>query len=184
MDNLKHLIDKDIQTDLSTKRYDHVIRVVETAKNIAQVYNVDQEKVEVAALAHDITKEKSLSWQLEFLKKYQIIDEFILNTEPVMHSITGAYYLQEKYQVTDTQILNAIMYHTLGHPQMDEVAMVLYIADYIEPARTQPGVDKLRKLVGGEELLEIAKRIAKMEISYLTSVSKQVHPDTLALSKK
>ncbi len=184
MDKLKQLISEDIQSNLSTKRYNHVMRVTKTAKNIAQLYNVDREKVEVAALAHDITKEKKLSWQLDILHQHDITDQFILNTEPVMHSVTGAYYLQDVYKVTDIQILNAIMYHTLGNPQMDEVAMVVFIADYIEPNRTQPGVDRLRNLIGNEELLVIAKQIAQMEISYLRSINKQIHPDTMALSEK
>ncbi len=184
MDNLKQKIKTDIQHNLSPKRYEHVMRVAETAIKISKLYNVDCEKVEVAALAHDITKEKSLLWQLDMLQRHGITDQFILNTEPVMHSVTGAYYLQDVYKVTDIQILNAIMYHTLGNPQMDEVAMVVFIADYIEPNRTQPGVDGLRNLIGNEELLVIAKKIAWMEILYLKSINKEIHPDTMALYEK
>ncbi len=184
MDNLKQNIQKELKLSLSEKRYQHVMRVVQTARVIAEKYQVNLAQVEIAALAHDITKEKDKLWHVEQFKCQNMNDKFILETEPVMHSITGAYYLKEHYAIEDKQILNAITYHTLGHPQMDDVAKVVYIADYIEPNRKQSGVDKLRKMVGESSLDQIVYEIVKNEKEYLTTVNKKMHPDTIALYEK
>ncbi len=184
MDNLKQNLHQELKSSLSEKRYQHVMRVVETAIEIAIKYCVNLSQVEIASLAHDITKEKEKEWHIEQFKHHNMNDEFILATEPVMHSITGAYYLKEKYAIEDRQILNAITYHTLGHPQMDEVAKVVYIADYIEPNRKQSGVEKLRKMVGVSSLDQIVYEIVKNEKAYLTKINKKMHPDTIALYEK
>lgn len=37
--------------------------------------------------------------------------------------------------VTDESLLRAVAYHTIGHPDLDELGRALFIADYIEPGR-------------------------------------------------
>ena len=44
----------------------------------------------------------------------------------------------------DDEIYNAIWWHTTGHAHMTLLEKVIYLADYIEPSRNFPGVDKLR----------------------------------------
>ncbi|HSJ25176.1 MAG TPA: HD domain-containing protein [Longimicrobiales bacterium] len=48
--------------------------------------------------------------------------------------------------VTDEPVLQAIAYHTIGHPDLDELGRALFIADYIEPGRRhdQARLAKLR----------------------------------------
>lgn len=181
MDNIFNQVKNEIQISLSEKRFAHVMRVVDTAIVIAKTYGINEEQVMIAAVAHDITKEKTLDWHLNQLALRNNKDQFILTTEPVMHSITGAYYLEDEYQVTDQVILKAIMYHTLGNPDMDDVAKVIFIADYIEPQRKQPGVEELREMVGKKSLNEIVKVIVTREIEYQTASNMKVHPDTKEL---
>lgn len=38
--------------------------------------------------------------------------------------------------IRDAPLLCAITYHTVGHPDLDEMGRALFIADYIEPGRT------------------------------------------------
>ena len=47
----------DLKSKVSENRYNHVVRVLETARKIAIKYNVSQEKLEIAVLLHDILKE-------------------------------------------------------------------------------------------------------------------------------
>jgi HD superfamily phosphohydrolase YqeK len=37
--------------------------------------------------------------------------------------------------VHDEALLRAVTYHTIGHPELDELGRALFIADYIEPGR-------------------------------------------------
>ncbi len=177
-------INEDLKSQLTTTRYEHVIRVSKTAKKLAKDYCVDRHKVKLAAMCHDITKEYSKKWQLEMLKKYNVEDEMLLTVEPIMHAYTASVYVQEEYQIDDEQVINAIRYHTIGNKNMDDVAKVVYIADYIEPERTQPGVHKIRMMLNNCTLDEIMLAIIKNEFAYFDSQNKQKHPDTIELYNK
>ena len=59
----------------------------------------------------------------------------------------GAYIAKAKYNVTDKEILSAITYHTTGKPDMTMLEKIVYIADYIEPARNKaPRLTEIRRL--------------------------------------
>ena len=45
----------------------------------------------------------------------------------------------------DDEIYGAIRYHTTGRAHMTLLEKIIYLADYIEPSRDFPGVEKLRK---------------------------------------
>ena len=46
----------------------------------------------------------------------------------------------------DGEIYSAIYWHTTGHADMTLLEKIIYLADYIEPSRDFPGVDKLRQV--------------------------------------
>ena len=48
---------KAIKEEISEKRFNHVIGVVETAKMLANLYNEDIEKAKIASILHDIARE-------------------------------------------------------------------------------------------------------------------------------
>ncbi len=177
-------INEDLKGELSLKRYEHTIRVVETAKKIAKYYHVDQQKVKLAALCHDLTKERPKSWQLNILHKYGVKDEMLLTVAPIMHAYTASVYIQEKYLITDEEVIEAIRFHTIGNEQMGDVAKVVYIADYIEPDRTQSGVHQIRMMINKSSLDEIVLKIIENEFKYFEEVNKQKHPDTIKLYNK
>ena len=50
----------DLKGKVSSTRYNHIMGVLNTAKEIGKKYNVSQEKIEVAVLLHDILKEQEI----------------------------------------------------------------------------------------------------------------------------
>lgn len=52
----------------------------------------------------------------------------------LLHGPAAAVRLRE-HGVTDEPLLRAVTFHTLGHPDLDELGRALFIADYIEPGR-------------------------------------------------
>jgi len=48
--------------------------------------------------------------------------------------------------VTDEDVLSAIRYHTTGRAGMSALEAIVFLADLIEPGRTFPGVEELRRL--------------------------------------
>ena len=70
----------------------------------------------------------------------------VLNTiSGLLHAKTGAAVARVRFGVPP-EIENAIRWHTTGKPDMTTLEKVLYMADYIEPARDFDGVDELRRL--------------------------------------
>ncbi len=180
-DNLIFNIKQYLEAELSTSRYLHTIRVAETAVEIARLYNINITQVNCAAMLHDITKEKSVEWQRKMLEKNDVTDHYLLNVVPIMHAYTGALYVKEQFGIVDQNVLEAIKYHTIGNINMNDIAKVVYIADYIEPKRCQENVDKIRKLVGCSSLNSIIKAIIENEMEYFRKMNKELHPDTLEL---
>ena len=65
VENLKKIL----QERLITERYEHVLRVTETAKKMALRFHIDERKAEYAAMFHDIAKCMDKSELRNLLKK-------------------------------------------------------------------------------------------------------------------
>ena len=52
---------------------------------------------------------------------------------------------RDRFGVPDA-VYEAIRWHTTGKPDMALLEKIIYLADYIEPTRDFPGVDRLRSL--------------------------------------
>ena len=104
-----------------------------------------------------------------------------LNYSPlVWHAPVGAIVAQKSYGIIDQDVLNAIKYHTTGRPAMSTLEKIIFLADYIEPGRIQPGVDEIRNLSGQDLNRAVAKTLANT-IAYLKQKSSaDIHPDTMA----
>ncbi len=182
--NLISNIDRYLKDNLSESRYQHTLRVATEAKRLATLYRVDQDKVYLAALLHDISKEKNVAWQKQMLAASDVQDQELLKTIPIMHAYTGSVLSKDLFAIEDEQILNAIKFHTIGNVEMDDIAKVVYIADYIEPERKQENVEQIRAMVACESLNAIILAIIENELKYFNSINKELHPDTKLLYNK
>lgn len=140
-------IENRVKKKLSFKRFKHTIGVVEMSKHLASIYNVDLEKVQMAALLHDYAKELTNEELLKFMPNTTSTKKQIfLNQPQLLHGFAAAYMAKSEFNITDEDILNAIKYHTTGRVNMSELEKIIYIADFIELGRSFPGVEKLRKI--------------------------------------
>ena len=142
-------IKRDLQQKLKPSRYEHTLGVADTAAKLAAQYGQNPEKAYLTGLLHDCAK---------YLSDDEMISAALdlnLTLEPVeyravqlIHAKVGAEYARIRYKVEDEDILNAIRYHTTGHPGMTALEKIIYIADTIEPSRSFNSelLEKLRKL--------------------------------------
>lgn len=136
-----------LQRRLSPGRYVHSVGVANTAAKLAGMYSLDIEKAYLAGLMHDYAREMSGTELLDLGQEHGLIRDHVEVIKPsLLHGVVGAFLLQQAGIITDAQILDAIRNHTTGHPEMDWLGRLIYIADYIEPERKFPGVDKLRTI--------------------------------------
>ena len=134
-DELLLQIKIDIKNVLSEKRYEHSIRVMERAEELARKYNVNVEKAVLIGLAHDIAKDMPREEKIKYVKLNNIpIDDFEKENIELLHAKIGADICNKKYGFTE-DMQKAIKYHTTGNPKMDNLAKVLFIADKTEKSR-------------------------------------------------
>lgn len=128
---------KEMEQSLERKRYEHTLGVAYTAANLAMVHGVDVEKALIAGMLHDCAKCMSHRKQISLCKKNHMLLSEIEAEErsPLLHAKAGSCLAQNKYGITDEDILRAISYHTTGRPHMSPLEKIIYIADYIEPGR-------------------------------------------------
>lgn len=131
---------------LKYRRIPHVLGTESEAVRLAERWGADVEKARVAALLHDCTKKLTMPEQLALCAQYGIeLDELERQALKLLHARTGAAIARDVFGV-DEEICSAIRWHTTGRAGMTLLEKIIYLADYIEPTRDFPGVDKLRRL--------------------------------------
>lgn len=142
MYNIEKIKEKLIE-DIGEKRYKHSLRVAQLAQDLAQIYEVDEEKAYIAGLTHDCAKYN----EEKYIKKLNIdISAYnvISLKDPVLHSFIGAEVAKKVYNISDKDILDAIRYHTTGKESMTILEKIIFIADAIEPRRDFEGINNIR----------------------------------------
>ena len=163
---------------LKHKRIPHVLGTEQEAIRLAERYGADVEKARVAALLHDCTKRLDMEEQLALCRQYGIqLDALEQQALKLLHAKTGAAIARDVFGVDD-EIYRAIWWHTTGHAGMTLLEKIIYLADYIEPSRDFPGVDKLRA-VCYKDLDEGLLMGLEMTIEEMTSMGNPVHHATI-----
>jgi len=135
-----------LRTRLNDHRFRHTLGVMETAEKLAEVYGADKKKARLAGLLHDCAKNIPADEAIEYCRQNRVFLKDICVYEPsLIHAYLGAHLARVEYGVDDEEIITAIYYHTTGEDDMDLLTKILYVADTIEPGRTQAGVEQLRE---------------------------------------
>ena len=178
MNELEEQINKDIKEKLSENRYIHSIGVMKKAEELAKFSGLDGKKARLIGLAHDIAKQMPLVEIKEYISKYNVeLDEIEKANIELAHAKIGADIVKRKYNF-DEQMVNAVKYHTTGHPSMDMMAKIIFMADKVEENRDYEDIEERRKLT----LENIDKAIIET-INYTTIESinrgKMIHTDSI-----
>lgn len=160
---------KSLETE---KRYNHTLGVQKEAHKLGIIFLPEKaEKLSLAGLLHDITKDFNLEKQLALCKEYGIeIDEKSI-VPKLLHSKTGCEYAKRLFggDIVDKEIYNGIYYHTTGRKNMTLFEAIIYLADYIEEGRTFEDCVVLRDFFYNK--LKVASAFSeKIEILRLTMV--------------
>lgn len=169
-----------IEEKLPTKRYKHSLRVAETAKHLAEIHDGDIEKAELAGVLHDYAKYDDLGKMYQIVRKHDLDSDLLSYGSEILHGPVCAVIMKEKYGIEDEEVLAAIMYHTTGRAQMTKTEKIVFIADYIEPKRTIPGVEEIRKMAEKPGNLDkTIYEISKRTVLYLIESDINVYKATI-----
>ena len=172
-------IRKAMEKTLDTKRFEHTLGVAYTAAALAMRYNYDIQKAQIAGMLHDCAKCMSNEKRLKICAKHNIAVNEIERQNPfLLHAKVGSYIAMQKYNIHDSDIINAILNHTTGRPDMSLLEKIVYVADYIEPGRKQaPNLGEIRRLAF-EDLDKALYQILKDTLVYLNQVDGETDPMT------
>ena len=183
-----------VEDSLSEKRCSHVFAVTEEMRLLARVFELSEEENDLllAALLHDITKEKTLEAQLQLCAEYGIILSAEDRAVPKgLHAITGAAFAAREFSLS-APFADALRWHTTGRANMTLYDKLLFLADYIEKTRTWGPCRALRRLFWKQ--IKSAKTTAEKEtvlnhvvrvgldstLQDLLEEERFIHPDTIA----
>ncbi|MBE5957936.1 MAG: HD domain-containing protein [Lachnospiraceae bacterium] len=160
----------DLQKSLNPSRYEHTLSVANTAKELADTFGENPNKAYLAGLLHDCAKCIDDEKSIEMCKENNIeLSDSELNNPALIHAKLGGFLAQTKYHIIDEEIINAIIYHTTGRPNMTLLEKIIFVADYIEPLRTkQPYLSMLRESAF-TDLDYTIYRISEDTLEYLES---------------
>ena len=168
------------ENTLSERRFIHSRNVAAAAVRLANKYGEDPLKAEVAGILHDITKELNPQNQLQIVLSGDIILDSVCKKSPqLLHAVTGMVYCRDTLGISDTDILNAIRYHTTARADMSLLEKIIFIADFISDERDYPDVDIMRAECN-KSLEDGMLYGLGFVIPDLVKRNRAVHPDAIA----
>lgn len=171
-----------LEKRLKPSRFKHTCGVVKTAYKMAKHYGSDLHKAMVAAALHDYAKNMSSESLLAYADQNGIETDWVMrNSGELLHGLVGAKMVAEELQIQDEEILKAIAYHTVGRVGMGLIEKIVYLADAIEPGRSEyQGLESLRTLAF-EDLDEAIFLSVAGTLSYVLDRGLPIHPSSLEL---
>lgn len=168
-------IKKQLKKQLSHDRFIHSVNVCNTAVELAELYGFDKNKAYVAGLLHDCAKCVPYDDMMRMCEDFDIeLDDFDKINPALIHARLGEKIAMTQYAISDKEILEAIKWHTLGHPDMGDIAKIIYVADMIEPLRCFSGVEKLREIAKKDINLAVLE-CTNATINYNTIKNRPIH---------
>ena len=135
IEEIKHWL----KDNLNEERYIHTIGVMEAAIELAEMFNMDREKAQIAGLLHDAAKCFTNEKLLEIIQSHiPEVNECELVNYKTLHAPVSAYLAKEEFGVYDQEILSAIRWHTLGRCDMTDFEKIVFLADKIEAKTREP----------------------------------------------
>lgn len=175
----------ELRARLEDRRYCHVMGVESFAIAIADAAGVPREKAAAAALLHDICKNEprpSLEKTLSGARRFAPTAEDWAHPA-VWHGLAAGEIAPDQFGVTDHEVLEAVAYHPTGDSKLGPVALVLFVADFIEPSRHWPGVEDIRRDILQRSLVDAARRVAELKLDHVRRKGRVVHSRTLAMTE-
>ena len=162
---------------LKPSRVNHVLGCRDTAVKLAGHWGADETDAARAGLLHDVTKALNGQLQLTLCAEYgTMLDEFSTKYPKTLHALTGS-LVAERIFGENPAVVEAICSHTTGKADMNLLEKIIYVADYMEPCRDFPGVEKLRELAFSD--MDAALRLGlEMTLDHLAEQGSEVSPQS------
>lgn len=177
-----------VKKHISEKRYNHVVRVYETADKYSKYYTNNDiliTKIKLACLLHDICKEQSIDILKNLTKNIDEIKGYENNE--FLHGFAASEYIKNNKELfayidkyLNQDFYNCLNYHTIGRKDMSLSEKLVYLCDAIEPQREYENVDKIRQ-IAKNNLDDAIKLEIDTKLVHLLKKDVLIHPNIILL---
>ena len=170
-------LEKVVISLLNPNRVAHVLGCRDTAVALAKHWGANVEDAARAGILHDITKAIDGPLQLTLCGAYgKVLSDFSRKYPKTLHALTGS-LVAERIFGENEAVVSAIECHTTGKADMNLLEKIIYVADYMEPCRNFPGVEKLRELAFTD--MDAALKLGlEMTLEHLKRQGSEVSPES------
>ncbi|MCS7175162.1 bis(5'-nucleosyl)-tetraphosphatase (symmetrical) YqeK [Pseudothermotoga sp.] len=163
------------------KRLRHILSCSEFARKLAKIHKIDEQKVLLACLSHDMFRDTPAPKLLRMAEAYNIEPSELELKHPVLlHGKIAAEYLKRRFKIEDVEVLEAVAYHTSGRAGVSSVAKIVFLADALEENRVYEEVEELRKLAE-HDLDEALIRTLRSKVCYAMKKEYLLLPETIEM---
>lgn len=136
-----HLSEEKIAHCISTSIY--AIYIVRTNS-----IKVDENKVILSGILHDLCREWKTEDIIRKAQEFNIeITEYEKKYPVLLHGPISAHLSTRELNIKDSDIYEAIYWHTTGKANFGLTGQILYLSDFCEPLRKYPQAEKSRNIL-------------------------------------
>lgn len=161
-----------IKKVLPEKRLKHTANVICQALKKVKELKLDEKKVITSALLHDLAKYQDKA-------DYKDFDLPSGVPQAVEHAFLGAYIAEHVLGISDSEVIDAIKFHTSGKANMSTLTKLIFVADMIEEDRDYDGVEYLRQLYE-TDFEKCLVECLKEEVIHLKNKKQYIYHETLS----
>ena len=149
---------------------------------LASRHGIDEGRAELAILGHDVARAAKKTEIMRQANRFGLSPLDIERKAPVMlHGPVGAELLRHEDGLDDGEILDAVRYHTTGHPTLTPLGLLVFIADKLEPnkIKSYPYQRELQH-IANESLQQAVLEFLCRESALRLQRRRPVHPASVA----
>ena len=154
----------------------HIHRVEEIARELALPHGIEQERAALGMLAHDVARAMGDDELLRRAVELGLPIGTVEREVPILlHGPVGAELLSREDGLADLH--GAVYWHTTGHPTLDVLGKVVFLADKLDPQKVNMyPYQPLLKQLALEDLDRAMLEFLTRETISLASRGLLVHP--------
>lgn len=177
-------IRKYIEMNLTMPRFEHSLSTALVCVELCSLFGLNENKGRIAGIAHDISRDNAVTEKtISSLKDGYVVTEEEKSNPVLLHGRIGAELLRNKFKLADDEIMQAVRWHTTGHPDMGQLGQVLFIADYIEPGRAHISTS-FRDMIMKLDINEMTLKILNEQTAYLRDRGYRIAKSSMLLYEK
>lgn len=174
---IRPLVIQWLEDNVPQPRVEHILRVEQTAAQLAQQHQLDIDQAAQAGLLHDLAKYFPPQRLLAMARTEGLAITSVDEANPcLLHADVSALVARDQFQVDDPEILAAVANHTLGQPEMSPLSCIVFLADSLEPGRgSTPELEAIRE-VARQDLHQAVWITCDRTLNQLLKTQKSIHP--------